>query len=65
VGRPKTRAADYHQHYRQHSVWLPNALYSDVLRGLVTPEGKSYEFAKLVESLLRQWLREGAKLPKD
>ena len=61
AGRPKTRKPDYHQ----HSVWLPDGLQADVLRALVTPEGKRYEFSALIEHLLRQWLKAGAKLPKD
>jgi hypothetical protein len=61
VGRPKTRPKDY----SQRSVWLPKGLHADVLRALVTPEGKRYEFSKLVEHRLRQWLKDGAKLPKD
>jgi hypothetical protein len=41
-----------------------HSLYGDVLKGLVTPDGKRYEFSALVESLLRQWLKAGAKLQK-
>jgi hypothetical protein len=61
VGRPKTRPDDYHQ----RSVWLPDSLQAQVLRALVTPEGKRYEFSRLVESLLRQWVKAGARLPRD
>jgi hypothetical protein len=35
-----------------------------VLRALVTPDAKRYEFSKLVEHLLRKWLRD-PKLPKE
>ena len=60
LGRPATRPKDTHQ----RSIWLPDSLQGDVLRALVTPEGRRYEFSRLVEHLLRQWLRAGAKLPK-
>jgi len=63
VGRPATGKRS-NREYAQHSVWLPNELYGDVLRNLVTAEGKRYEFSTLVEQLLRQWLERGAKLPK-
>jgi hypothetical protein len=57
-GRPATGKRS-NPEYAQHSVWLPGSLYGDVLKGLVTPDGKRYEFSSLVESLLRQWLRAG------
>ena len=63
VGRPATGKRS-NPEYAQHSVWLPGSLYADVLKGLVTPDGKRAEFSALVESLLRQWLKAGAKLPK-
>ena len=63
-GRPATGKRS-NPDYAQHSVWLPGSLYGDVLKGLVTAEGKRYEFSALVEALLRQWLERGAKLPKD
>jgi hypothetical protein len=63
VGRPATGKRS-NPDYAQHSVWLPGSLYGDVLKGLVTPDGKRAEFSALVESLLRQWLKLGAKLPK-
>jgi hypothetical protein len=50
--------------YRQHSVWLPGDLFADVLRASITPDGKRAEFSALVEHLLRQWLKAGAKLPR-
>jgi hypothetical protein len=64
VGRPATGKRS-NPDYRQHSVWLPGELQADVLRALVMPDGKRYEFSALVEALLRQWLKTGAKLPKD
>jgi hypothetical protein len=64
VGRPKTGKRS-NPDYNQHSVWLPGSLQAEVWRALVTPEGKRYEFSRLVESLLRRWLDAGGKLPKD
>jgi hypothetical protein len=64
VGRPATGKRS-NPDYAQHSVWLPGSLYGEVLRGLVTAEGKRYEFSALVEHLLRQWLERGAKLPRS
>jgi len=61
VGRPKTRPDDYHQ----HSVWLPGSLQADVWHALVMPNGKRFQFSRLVESLLRRWLEAGGKLPKE
>lgn len=61
VGRPKSRPADYHQ----RSIWLPDALRADVARALIQERGKPYEFSRLVERLLRQWLKDGHKLPKE
>jgi hypothetical protein len=63
VGRPATGKRS-NPEYAQHSVWLPGRLYGEVLKGLVTPEGKRYEFSALVEALLRHWVKSGAKLPK-
>jgi hypothetical protein len=60
-GRPQTRPKDVHQ----RSIWLPDALRADVARALIQPRGKPYEFSKLVDYLLRQWLERGAKLPKE
>jgi hypothetical protein len=64
LGRPATGKRSNPQ-YAQHSVWLPGSLYGEVLKGLVTPAGRRYEFSTLVESLLRQWLKSGARLPKS
>lgn len=61
VGRPPGKRTD--PEYSQHSVWLPDRLYADVARALIAP-GKRYEFSALVESLLRQWIKAGAKLPQ-
>jgi len=62
VGRPPGKRTD--PDYGQRSVWLPNDLHAKVARALITP-GKRYEFSALVESLLRQWLKDGAKPPKN
>jgi transposase len=64
LGRPATGKRS-NPDYRQHSVWLPGKLQADVLKALVTPEGKRFEYSALIEHLLRRWLRDGAKLPKD
>jgi len=61
VSRPKSRPDDY----SQRSLWLPDSLHAKVLRALVTPDAKRYEFSKLVEHLLRQWMKAGARLPKE
>jgi hypothetical protein len=61
VGRPKTRPDDY----SQRSVWLPDALHFEVRQTLMMPKGKDYEFSRLVEHLLRQWLKAGGKLPVE
>jgi hypothetical protein len=63
-GRPATGKRS-NEGYRQHSIWLSNALYAEVQKVLVMPDGRRYEFSALAESLLRQWLRSGAKLPKE
>ena len=63
VGRPKGKRSD--PAYRQHSVWLPGSLQAEVAKALVLPDGRRYEFSKLVDYLLRKWLDAGAKLPKD
>lgn len=64
VGRPATGKRS-NPAYAQHSVWLPGGLYADVLKALVTPDGKRYEFSELIERLLRQWLERGGRLPKE
>ena len=61
AGRPPSRPKGY----SQRSVWLPDTLHADVLRALVTPDAKRYEFSKLVDHLLRRWLDAGGKLPKE
>jgi hypothetical protein len=63
VGRPATGKRS-NPEYAQHSIWLPGSLYGEVLKGLVAPDGRRHEFSALVEALLRQWLKAGAKLPK-
>jgi hypothetical protein len=63
-GRPATGKRS-NEAYRQHSTWLSNALYAQVQKALVMPDGRRYEFSALAESLLRQWLKSGAKLPKE
>jgi hypothetical protein len=63
VGRPPGKHSD--PKYSQRSVWLPKALQVEVLKALVTPEGKRFEFSALVEHFLRRWLKDGAKLPKE
>lgn len=50
--------------YKQHSLWLPNALFAKVSRKLVTNTGR-YEFSLLVEDLLTRWLAEGGELPSQ
>jgi hypothetical protein len=64
AGRPATGKSSSGD-YGQHSVWLSNAVYAEVQRNLITDNGKRHEFSGLVEVLLRQWLKAGAKLPKD
>ena len=57
-GRPATgRRSD--PDYRQHSIWLPIALYRRTVIKLGVDEvGKRREFSGLVEQLLRDWVRE-------
>ena len=62
VGRPKAGKRS-NPDYGQRSLWLPDKLYAEVAKALITP-GKRYEFSALVEDLLRRWLDAGAKLPK-
>jgi hypothetical protein len=63
-GRPATGKRS-NEDYRQHSIWLSNALYAEVQKALVMPDGRRHEFSALIESLLRRWLKSGAKLPKE
>ncbi len=64
VGRPKTGKRS-NPEYSQRSIWLPKTFQAKVMHKLLTPDGRRYEFSALVESLLREWLDAGAKLPKD
>jgi transposase len=64
LGRPKTGKRS-NPDYRQHSVWLPGELVADISKALVMADGKRFELSALVESLLRGWLRAGARLPKQ
>jgi hypothetical protein len=59
-GRPRTRPEDYHQ----RSIWIRDKLHADVARALIRPPDKPYEFSRLVEHLLRKWLKAGAKIPE-
>jgi hypothetical protein len=45
VSRPATGKRS-NPEYAQHSVWLPGSLYGEVLKGLVTPDGRRYESSR-------------------
>ena len=64
VGRPPGKRTDK-ENYSQHSVWLSHKVHAEVQHALILPDGKRYEFSKLVEHRLREWLDAGGKLPKE
>ena len=59
-GRPNGKRSN--PEYRQHSLWLPNALHARAARKLITDTGRQ-EFSVLVSHLLECWLADGAKIP--
>jgi hypothetical protein len=49
--------------YRQASAWIPKDIFFKVQTKLLRPDGR-FEYSALVEHLLREWLKDGAKLPE-